>query len=165
MWPINYSSINLYTQGLGNICVKFPLELSSRSGEEDFFNRFYGKSNMAAKWCDLWCHTGDNTLSFGEGKKQYSNSSVVNPYWTNTSPNQHANNQWNKLQDDSTTRLKVISAHKYAYSHCSHLDFSFYHYNNINNIFIILLMQSNIVVMSHQKCKIIGIIPFWTNIY
>ena len=28
---------NLYTQGLGNICVKFLLDLSSHSGEEDFF--------------------------------------------------------------------------------------------------------------------------------
>ena len=36
MWPINYSFTNFYTQGLENIPVKFPLNLSSRSGEEDF---------------------------------------------------------------------------------------------------------------------------------
>ena len=36
MWPINYLWTPWYPQGLGNICVKFPLDLSSRSGE-DFF--------------------------------------------------------------------------------------------------------------------------------
>ena len=40
MQPINYSLTNMYTQGLRNIFVKFPLNLSSRSGEEDFFIGF-----------------------------------------------------------------------------------------------------------------------------
>ena len=48
---INYSWINWCAQGLRNICLKFPLDLSIRS--EDFY-WFYGKSNMADKPCDLW---------------------------------------------------------------------------------------------------------------
>ena len=31
MWPINYSWTPWYPECLGNICVKFPLDLSSRS--------------------------------------------------------------------------------------------------------------------------------------
>ena len=40
----------LYTHGLGYTCVKFPLNLCSRSAED--FYRFKDKSNMAAKPCD-----------------------------------------------------------------------------------------------------------------
>ena len=40
MGPFNYSLTNLYTQGLGNICVKFPLDLSCHSGKEYFFIGF-----------------------------------------------------------------------------------------------------------------------------
>ena len=39
MCPIIYSLTNLDTHGLGNTCVKFPLDLCSRSGE-DFFMGF-----------------------------------------------------------------------------------------------------------------------------
>ena len=34
---INYSLTTLYMHAFGNICVKFPLYLASRSGEEDFY--------------------------------------------------------------------------------------------------------------------------------
>ena len=35
-FDMNYSLTILYMQALGNIYVKFPLDQSSRSGEEDF---------------------------------------------------------------------------------------------------------------------------------
>ncbi len=37
MWPIKKKLTNLKKDLLGNICVKFRLNLSGRSGEEDFF--------------------------------------------------------------------------------------------------------------------------------
>ncbi len=36
MWPINKKLTNLKEDLMGNICVKFRLNLSGRSGEEDF---------------------------------------------------------------------------------------------------------------------------------
>ena len=48
---INYLWIPWYPQVLGIIFVKFPL--SSRFGD---LYRFSGKSNKAAKPCDLWHH-------------------------------------------------------------------------------------------------------------
>ena len=58
MWPINYSWTPWYPQGLGNMWVKFPLDISSHFGEEDFW-RFSCKKTM---W--LPNHVTDDVINF-----------------------------------------------------------------------------------------------------
>ena len=47
---------------MGNVCVKFRLNLFSRSGEEDFLKK-NSQNKMAAEPSDLWRH---NFFSYGE---------------------------------------------------------------------------------------------------
>ena len=51
MWPINKKLTNLKKDLLGNICVKFRLNLFSRSGEEDFFKKNSLNSKSMVKLC------------------------------------------------------------------------------------------------------------------
>ena len=63
MWPINYLWTTSYPQDLGNMSVKFPLDLSSCSGEEDF-KMFVLQNIIAAKPYDSWHHSWRTFCSF-----------------------------------------------------------------------------------------------------